>query len=148
MIFLQKTDRPFDKPLMWQAGSHVFCKSLTDRLINLYCGRRGAMIFLQKPYRPLAKPFLWRAGSQDIFAKICKSHHKNCQTDPLNCFCSCISSFSFPVLNQVFCKILLYSTVFSNLWRKFHKYYSYFLKGKILLVKYAKTNFFSPICDA
>jgi hypothetical protein len=48
MIFLQKPDRPHDKPFLWQAGSQdIFAK--TDR--------------------QLAKPFLWQAGSHDIFAK-------------------------------------------------------------------------------
>ncbi len=126
-------------PFLWQAWSQDIFAKTWQTACCLSCGRREAMIFLKKPDRPHAilpvaggEPwyfcknltdrmlsFLWQAGSQDIFAKTCKSHHKNCQTDPLNCFCSCISSFSFPVLNQIFCKLLPYSTVFSNLWRKF-----------------------------
>jgi hypothetical protein len=43
---------------------------------------REAEIFLQNLTDHLL-PFLWQAGSQDIFAKTCKSHHKNRPTQLL-----------------------------------------------------------------
>ncbi len=111
-----------------QVGSHnIFVKYYPS------CGRQGAMIFLI---------FLQKLTTRkNIYSRPCKSNHKKTAKQIHSTVSVPISFIYFPVLNQIFCKLLLYSTVFSNLWRKFHKFYIYFLKGQILLVKYAKTKF-------